>query len=261
MPEVFDIETIFRKYKDKIYRLALSISRNDKDAEDIVQNTFLKIIKNLSNFRNESRISTWIYKIAYNETLMVLRKKNRQFRLSSYLKKDAARRTLGLFINWSKLPDKQLLDNEFKERLDNAIKQMPIQYRMPLLLNNVEGLSLKDSAHILGLRLNSLKTRLHRARLMIKSELVDYFKDRLAKEEEKEDKRCNILLNFVYDYAQGSLDNKRQIAFSQHIEDCPNCKLFLDTYVRAISITQALECQDLPDKLKAKIETFIFKKH
>lgn len=70
MFQELNTEEIFREYKDKIYRLALSITHNDKDAEDILQNTYLKIIRNLRNFRNESRLSTWIYRIAYNEALM-----------------------------------------------------------------------------------------------------------------------------------------------------------------------------------------------
>lgn len=250
MPETLNIETMFREYKNKIYRLALSITRNDKDAEDILQNTYLKIIKNLKNFRNESRLSTWIYKIAYNEALIALRKKYRQSKVES---------NLGLFVNWSKFPDEELLDKEVKERVDSAIRHIPIKYRMPLLLNNVEGLLVRDSAKILGLKINSIKTRLHRAHLMIRQEISDYFKDQKAKED-KEDKRCSLMLRFIYNYAGGNLDKRNQNTFDRHIEDCASCKSFLDTYVKSIRITRALECQDLPGELKAKLEEFL-KKH
>lgn len=252
-------EEIFKNYKDKIYRLALSITRNEKDAEDILQNTILKIMKNLINFRSESHLSTWIYKIAYNESLMLLRKRKRQSRLSGDLARSARRIPSDLFINWSKLPDEQLLDNEFKKRIDSIVKHMPIRYRMPLLLNNVEQIPDKESAQILGLKVNSLKTRLHRARLMIKSEVSDYFKDRQEKEE-RENKRCGIWTEFVYDYIGGHLDKKREAAFNNHIEDCAGCKSFLNTYLKAIQITKALQCQDLPLELQNKIETFLFKK-
>lgn len=77
MPDLaaYGLEDTFKKYKNKVYGLALSITHNEKDAEDILQNTFFKIIKNIKGFRGESSLSTWIYKIAYNETLMYLRKK------------------------------------------------------------------------------------------------------------------------------------------------------------------------------------------
>lgn len=249
------IADIFNSYKDRIYRLAYGISRNQKDAEDIVQNTFLKIIKNIKKFRRESRPSTWIYRIAYNEALMILRKKYRKY--GSY---DDRRYTEGaspsLFINWARLPDEQIIDKEFRDRLDSAIRHMPIKYRMPLLLCSVEGLSLKDTALILGLKINSLKTRVHRARLFVKSEISDYYKDKEEKEE-KENKRCSIYMGFIYDYAEGDLLSDRQKAFKEHIKDCVNCNRFLDSYKTAIKITKSLECKDIPKELQKRIETFL----
>jgi RNA polymerase sigma-70 factor (ECF subfamily) len=190
---------------------------------------------------------------------MLLRKRYRQFRLNGYLKQSAHKVPSGLFINWSKLPDEELLDNELKDRIETAIRQMPIKYRMPLLLNNVEQFPEKESAKILGTKVNALKTRIHRARLMIKSEISDYFKD-VQKKEGKQDRRCSIMTAFIYDYAKGNLDAKRQSGFKRHIKDCPSCNSFLDTYLKAIQITKAVECQDLSLELQAKIQTFLFKK-
>jgi len=252
----YNIDTLFKKYNNKVYRLALSISRNEKDTEDILQNTFLKVINNLKNFRNKSSISTWIYKIAYNEALMNLRRRKSRFKLAGYLKHDRAKDLSGLFVNWSKMPDEILLDSELKDRIDAAVAGMPIKYRMPLLLDNVEGLPLKDSAVILGLKLNSLKTRLHRAHLIIKSDITGYFKDR-QKEEEKKNKRCGIWTGFVYDYAFGRLGNSKEAAFKRHIKDCISCNLFLDSYLKAITVTGALECKDLPPELKDRIGSFL----
>src|SRR3989338_5473834 len=94
------VGSIFNKYKDRIYRLALSITRNPSDAEDAAQNTFIKIIKNLKYFKNRSLLSTWIYRIAYNESLMLLRKRRLQFRLSGSIIKDLKTADSGLFVNW-----------------------------------------------------------------------------------------------------------------------------------------------------------------
>lgn len=254
------IETIFKDYKDKIYRLALGISRNEKDAEDIVQNTFLKIIKNLKNFRHQSKISTWIFRIAYNEALMVLRKRRKNISLSGDEKRLKPDSESGIFVNWSKLPDEEVLEGEFRERLGLAIKKMPIKYRMPVLLHSMEGLPLKDSAQVLDLNINSLKSRLHRAYLMVKSEIVKYLKDGQKKEFKGDSSNCNILINFIYSYAAGNLEKSREAAFKKHIQDCRDCRVFLNTYTKAIRITKALECRDLPAELEAKIKSFIFKK-
>lgn len=253
------IEEIFNKYRNNIYRLALSIVRNEKDAEDILQNTLVKIIRKLDTFRNRSKISTWIYKVTYNESLMYLRKKYRQNRLTGYLSKPQTKEMSGLFVNWSKLPDEELLETEFKGRMENTINNMPIKYRMPMLLHHTEKLDLKDSADILRLKLNSLKTRLHRAYMIMRSEMEDYYKDR-QEHSYKRDKKCGIWTNFIYDYAQGRLGKNRQQSFKRHISDCSPCRGFLKQYARAIGITRALQCQDLPEELREKILSFVLKK-
>ena len=262
MPDLvaYELEDIFKKYKNKIYGLALSITHNENDAEDILQNTFFKIIKNIKGFRGESSLSTWIYKIAYNETLMYLRKKRMRIVPLSSLRYSRENTNSGLFINWSKLPDEQLLDAEFKQRLDNTIREMPIKYRLPLVLHNVERLSIRDGSRVLGLKANSFKTRLHRAHNMVKVKITDYFKDK-AEKETREDSRCGIWTRFVVDYATGNLDKRRESAFKKHIVDCRGCNSFLDAYKQAIKITNALQCQDLPAELKEKIKTFILKPH
>lgn len=258
MPKRTEVEEIFKEYKDKVYRLAISIVRNEKDAEDIMQNTFIKIMDNLKDFRNESRISTWIYKIAYNESLMYLRKKRSQYNLSNYIERQTKKKELGLFMNWSKLPDEHLLDNELKARVDAAIMQMPIKYRMPLLLDSVEGMPLKDISEILELRMNSLKTRLHRAHHMINEEFSGYLKDKQG-EEDNNNPRCSIWNGFLYSYARGYLGKKRKKAFEKHIKGCPGCESFLKSYVKAIRFTEGLSCQDLPVQLQDKIESFVLK--
>ncbi|MDO8489319.1 MAG: sigma-70 family RNA polymerase sigma factor [Candidatus Omnitrophota bacterium] len=257
----FNIVEVFNEYKNKVYRLALSITRNQSDAEDVMQNTFFKISKNLKYFKNRSSISTWIYKIAYNEALMNLRKRKSQFRLSNTLKLSRDKGTSGLFVNWAKLPDEQLLNGELKERVDNAIRRMPIQYRLALLLTEVEDMTLKESAQVLRLKINSLKTRLHRARMIIKSDITDYFHDKQEEQfEEGRSKKCSIWTGFVSNYAHGTLGKQRSYAFRRHIKDCPSCNLFFDRYLKAIDVTGALQCRDLPDELKNRIESFVLKK-
>ncbi|MDD4938955.1 MAG: sigma-70 family RNA polymerase sigma factor [Candidatus Omnitrophica bacterium] len=259
MTSPFDIGEIFNAYNNKVYRLALSITRNEKDAEDVMQNTFFKILKNLKYFRRKSQLSTWIYKIAYNEALMNLRKRKSQFKLSGSLKLSSEKGTSGLFVNWAKLPDEYLLDEELKERIQNAIKRMPIRYRMALLLCNVEGIALKESAVILGLKINSLKTRLHRARLLLKSSIAGYLRDREEEKGPAMPRRCGIWTGFVYNYARGNLNPKRSDAFGRHIKSCVSCNSFLNSYRKAIDITGAVQCHDLPDELKERVESFILK--
>ncbi|MDD5565273.1 MAG: sigma-70 family RNA polymerase sigma factor [Candidatus Omnitrophica bacterium] len=250
------LESIFQEYKGKVFRLALSIARNEKDAEDILQNTFVKIVTHLNRFKGTSKLSTWIYKIAYNEALMYLRKKRRQKRVSDSFKAQVA--TQDIYINWPKLPDAQLLQQELKNKVDTALKNMPLVYKIPLVLDSTDDLALKDIAKILKLRLNAVKTRLHRGRLMLKNILSDYVKSRFIKETQpQKEKGCRGVIGFLYEYAQHSLPPKKGLAFKKHIKDCKSCNTFLGHYLSAIRLTRVLECRDIPAPLQDKIATFL----
>jgi RNA polymerase sigma-70 factor, ECF subfamily len=255
--ESLALPELFKEYKNKVYRLALSISRNEKDAEDIMQNTFVKIEKYLAGFRHQSSVSTWIYRIAYNEALMLLRKRGSQFRISKAYEQTLKKIPSGLLVNWPQLPDAHLLREELKQHIDDAINEMPIKYRMPLVLHHMEELPLQEAAIVLGLKLNSLKTRLHRAYLMIKNEMREYAKDHEHKGKVHECKTCDKVISFMYDYALGNLSAQKKADFEKHIIDCSGCKLFLDEYLNAIRITGALQCSDLPRELHDKIASFI----
>ena len=255
----YNFEQMFKEYHGKIYRLALSITRNEKDAEDILQNTFIKILRKIEQFKNRSKLSTWIYKVAYNEALTLIRKKRRQVNIIDSVDFYTDIIPSGMTVHWPKIPDQELLDAEMMARVEKVIRHLPIQYRMPLLLQRVEGESLKTTAEILGLKINSLKTRLHRAHLYIKNEMDAYRKDRQedAAAIEIEDKQCPMITQFLYDYAEDALTAKKKNDFEAHIKECPPCRTFLAGYSRAIKVTKALQCNDIPADLREKIKTFV----
>jgi len=254
--------TVYKDYGNKVYRLALSITRNERDAEDVAQNVFIKVFKNLKYFRKESKVSTWIYRIAYNESLMFLRKRRSLNRLSRTVASGDRKGPAGLFVNWAKMPDAYALDEEMKQQIDESVRSMPIQYRMALHLHALDGLSIKESAAILRLKADSFKTRLHRARMLIRSGFSEYLKDHPqgAEQQPAGPKTCSIMTGFISRYADGSMQERTHKAFDRHIADCRGCKEFLRSYAAAIRVSKALECRDLPSELQDKIKKFILKK-
>ncbi len=240
----------FERLQEKLYRLALSITRNEKDAEDVLQNAGIKILRRLPQFRNRSQLSTWAYRIAYNEALLFLRKKRRLSNTAS-----AYQRYTGLGVNWQKLPDAELLEKELRQRLDAAVASLDLAYRMPLLLHRMEGLSLAECARILRVRESTVKTRLHRAYLALKTELDAYYRD-LPEPQQKQEQGCGIWTGFLSAYIRDTVPAGKKAAFNRHIKDCPGCKDFLKTYLQALRITAALQCRDIPAALKAKLRTF-----
>lgn len=171
-------------YSAPIYRLGLKMLGNPQDAEDILQNTFLNALTHLADFEGRSSVATWLYRIASNEALMLLRRKKNTVNLDDFQPEDAEETPIPeVFVDWSALPEKELLSGEAKKALDAAVKQLPESMRMVFFLRDIEGISIKETAEILNLTETNVKTRLLRARMFLREQLSVYYGERLTREE------------------------------------------------------------------------------
>ena len=170
-------------YSAPIYRLGLRMLGNEQDAEDVLQNTFISAMTHLSTFEGRSSVLTWLYRIAVNESLMILRRGKPEVNIDdvdSSDENDVARPTQ--FVDWSALPEDELLSAEGKQALDNAIQNLPENLRTVFLLRDIQDLSIKDTADALNLSEANVKVRLLRARLMLREQLSYYYGERIKKE-------------------------------------------------------------------------------
>jgi RNA polymerase sigma-70 factor, ECF subfamily len=168
-------------YSERVYRLALKILNDAQDAEDILQETFLKVMRGLPNFEGRSSLSTWIYRIATNEALMLLRKRkngNASLDDSDYSDSEEGERELQI-IDWCCLPERELLSGEARIFLDKAIESLPDLLKVVFILRDIEGLSIHETAEALNLTEVTVKTRLLRARLLLRDKLSTYYAERL----------------------------------------------------------------------------------
>ena len=171
-------------YSTLIYRLGLKMLGNQQDAEDILQNTFLNALTHLANFEGRSSILTWLYRIAANEALMMIRRRKSNFNLEDMQPEDSDDIALPeTFVDWSLLPEKELLSGEGKAVLDKAIKQLPENLRVVFILRDVEDLSIKETAEILNLTEVNVKARLLRARMALREQLSSYYAERAIRKE------------------------------------------------------------------------------
>jgi RNA polymerase sigma-70 factor (ECF subfamily) len=171
-------------YSSPIYRLGLRMLGNPQDAEDVLQNTFLNVLTHISEFEGRSSLATWLYRIAANEALMLLRRKKPEVNLEDFeANEEADDLQPTQFVDWSALPENQLLSGEGKQLLDRAIQILPEPMRLVFLLRDVEGLSIKETAEALNLTETNVKTRLLRARLSLREQLSAYYRERLTREE------------------------------------------------------------------------------
>ena len=167
-------------YSSKIYRLAIKMLNQQQDAEDVLQETFVKAYRGLKNFDGRSKISTWLFRIATNEALMVIRKKHPDVvSLDEPIETEEGEQEPVQIIDWCCLPENELLSEESRERLDAAVQKLPERLRVVFLLRDINDLSTHETAEVLGLSDTAVKTRLSRARLRLREELSSYFGERV----------------------------------------------------------------------------------
>jgi RNA polymerase sigma-70 factor (ECF subfamily) len=168
-------------YSGQIYRLALKMLNDALDAEDVLQNTFIKAFQHVAGFEGRSSLSTWLYRIAANEALMMIRKRRPGIieMDAKLVDADDADIAPSEFVDWGLLPEEELLTGEAKKELDQAIQNLPEKLRIVFLLRDIEGLSIQETAQALELSETTVKTRLLRARLRLREELANYYNERL----------------------------------------------------------------------------------
>ena len=162
------------RYESKVYSLALRMVRNPEDAEDVLQDTFLRAYRGIKSFQGASTFSTWIYRITANSALMRLRKKQ----LPTVSIEDQDERETPINIaDWTPGPVEQLMTQELQQEMDAAIGSLPPEFQQVFILRDVEEKSNAEVAEILDLSVAAVKSRLHRARLKVRNRLAGYFSD------------------------------------------------------------------------------------
>jgi RNA polymerase sigma-70 factor (ECF subfamily) len=168
-------------YSVPIYRLAIKMLGDQQDAEDVLQNTFLNAFKHIRSFEERSSLATWLYRIAANEALMMIRKQRPETTLTDTSLEDDEGEDYSpvQFVDWCCLPEDELLSSEARSCLDRAIQRLPERLRIVFILRDLEGLSIEETSQALDLSQTAVKTRLLRARLNLREQLSSYFGERL----------------------------------------------------------------------------------
>ncbi len=168
---------LLRRYEGKIFRLALHITQNREDAEDVLQEAFLKAYEHLDQFQGQSKFYTWIVRIAVNQALMKLRKRKTDRSVSLDETIDTGEDTVAREIAaWDENPEQQYSREEINQILSSAIDGLAPIYRAVFVLRDVDELSTEETAEALDLSIPAVKSRLLRARLQLRDKLTRYFK-------------------------------------------------------------------------------------
>jgi RNA polymerase sigma-70 factor (ECF subfamily) len=169
---------LVNQYSSKIYRLALRILNDPLQAEDVLQETFLKAFRSIGSFEGRSSVSTWLYRIAANESLMIIRRRKPETALVDEKDQDDDEATDETIVtDWCCMPEEELLTNESRKFMNEAIQKLSPALRVVFMLRDIDGLSIKETADALDLSEAAVKTRLLRARLSLREQLSKYYQE------------------------------------------------------------------------------------
>jgi RNA polymerase sigma-70 factor, ECF subfamily len=162
-------EVLMRRYNQRLFRVARSVLRDDAEAEDVMQQAFVEAFTHLGQFEGRASFSTWLTKIALHEALARLRRRGRQHRRDDHAREEDMEKLVSADPN----PEQQMLSGQLRALLEAAVDALPQRYRSVFVLREVEGLSTAESAQCLGVRPDVVKTRLLRARALLREELAE----------------------------------------------------------------------------------------
>jgi RNA polymerase sigma-70 factor (ECF subfamily) len=165
-------------YGPRIHQLALRYVKNWEDAEEVTQDVLMKVYRKIDAFRGDAALSSWIYRITFNTAMSRLRS-SRTNRLVEVQKPDLStgeqpERLPAEPADWSSLADDQVMRGQMRERLIASLAHLPTVYRIPVILRDIQGLSTEEASAVLRVKPQTLKSRLHRGRLMLRERLADF---------------------------------------------------------------------------------------
>jgi RNA polymerase sigma-70 factor, ECF subfamily len=166
-------------YSGRIYQLAFRYLRNKEDAEEVTQDVLFKVYRNVANFRGDSALSSWIYRITFNAAMSRMRTARYQQSRSDDRQtatRDADESTPAApdVADWSDMADEQILRSQLRRRVFHEILALPAIYRAPVMLRDVQGMSTEEASAMLHVKDQTLKSRLHRGRVILRKQLADF---------------------------------------------------------------------------------------
>jgi len=168
--------TLVDRYRNYVFTLSLRFTHSREDAEEVAQDVLLKVYQKIDAFRGDAALSSWIYRITFNAAMSRLRefKQNLPNAPGKATDEDTGQPLKRDVVDWSPLADEEMLRTEMRQALVRALRDLPLLYRAPVILRDVQGLTTEEASAVLRVKEQTLKSRLHRGRLMLREHLSDF---------------------------------------------------------------------------------------
>ncbi len=220
----------YSTYANLLYRTALRVLRDADEAADVVQETFVTLAQRVQTFEGRSRLSTWLYRVAYRHALQRLRSPDRRRRPA---------RSEGVLAAAERTPDmspgpaQRLEQKLLHDGIDEALALLPESLRAAFVLRDIEGMSTAEAADALHVSESALKVRLHRARLRLRERLSD---ELLPPETEAAGLPCATVIEQLSGYLDGDIDQALRARIEAHVAECSHCRVMIDSTQRTLEL-------------------------
>ena len=172
------VQELADRYRSRIFQLAMRYMKNREDAEEVTQDVLLKVYRKVNAFRGDAQLSSWIYRITFNTAMSRLRStrlaraaEQERDRALAAREDDDRSKPARQPADWSRMPDESVLRAQLREAVAEAIEELPEIYRAPVVLRDIQGLTTEEASSRLKLKDQTLKSRLHRGRVMLREKL------------------------------------------------------------------------------------------
>jgi len=285
-PEIQQAVLLLQRVDDKALEQALALLQNTvfsfsmrvcgqrQDAEDTMQEVLLKSVPHLPKFDSPRALLVWLYKVAKNRCLMSRRRSkyapNRELSLEELMpdRRELEKLSAEGGIN----PERFAIRSEEAGRLREAIQRLPAQYRIVLVLRDMEGLTDEDVAEITGLRAGTVRVRLHRARLFVRKELMKVWNPRAGRNagalatqrtsaNEPKPARCKAMFAELSNYLDERLDDSLCEELEKHLDGCGPCKVFLASLEATIEQCRRAPAESAPGKTAVRLRKELLKNY
>jgi RNA polymerase sigma-70 factor (ECF subfamily) len=248
------LEALLLRYQPHLYRFGLRMCGNEEDAGDVAQESLMSMARSLGDFRGDSSVSTWLYTIARRFCM----KKRRRSKFAPAREEsldapgiDAAKRLADPALS----PEQAATNRELERALTRAIDDLDRSQREVLVLRDVEGLSAPEVAKVLGISVEAVKSRLHRARVAVRHALAPVLTS--PNDEPRRDPMCPDVLALFSRHLEGDIDPDVCAAMEIHLAQCPRCRGTCASLKHTLALCRQLPTPEVPDRLAASIRTAI----
>ncbi len=214
------LETLLERHESGVYRFGMKMCRQEEDAKDVLQETLLAAARHLSDVRGASSVTTWLYTVA--RSFCIKKRRTSKFAPQQVESLDAQREAASDVADPRRGPEEDAAGRQLQGVLDDAIGSLEPMYREVLLLRDVEGLSAPEVADIMGLSVEAVKSRLHRARVAVRERVAPH----LAPEPERAapPSGCRDVVELFSRRMEGEIDGSACAELEAHLAECPSCR-------------------------------------